>query len=285
MLWLLLPLWAAVVLSAAAFAEEPVSQPAGTPPFRTAEEQTAALEAELDRNWQARVESEDYTFTALVVDCGQVVRTLRQQGSLELTCRFARTDWSGYRFNSTRSGCGDPFGENAELRLRCFVYREEGRLTILRSCQIRSSTGELLSCNVSRRELPEGVRSLALYFESFPADSGDALWQEPDSSDSPLPEADALAWNSPILKTKGWTYYSSDGRPLWQVELTGEFIAGRCVAASGRAAALDEAWRCDRAAFYPAGADAVAAVQMTRVALGISVAEESLEFRISWSSD
>lgn len=263
--------------SAEKTAEVPVKR-APVPP------EMARRTARLERLWLARVEDEDCRFTVRITDCGTLVLEQTGAGVLDCAWRFDHTDWTGFRCFSGETGTEggvsesrafDPFGDGALLRVRCFLFREDGRLQICQTATITGRDGALLHRSVSIRDVDPEQRDFTYSFESFSAEA------EPSAPEPSVISVSLQTAPAARTRTRTWTYTSSDGRPLWAVTLTGVFAEGRCVEASGAVTLLDEGWDCETAVFTPVGPEAAARVLMRRKILSVPVAEREYEFLLS----
>ena len=240
--------------------------------------------ARLERLWLARVEDEDCRFTVRITDCGTLVLEQTGAGVLDCAWRFDHTDWTGFRCFSGETGTEggvsesrafDPFGAGALLRVRCFLFREDGRRQICQTATITGRAGALLNRTVSIRDVDPEHLDFTCSFESFSAEA------EPSAPEPSVISVSLQTAPAARTRTRTWTYTSSDGRPLWAVTLTGVFAEGRCVEASGAVTRLDEGWDCETAVFTPVGPEAAARVLMRRKILSVPVAEREYEFLLS----
>lgn len=250
-------------------------------------------------SWESRIEDESVSFTAAVVDNGTVQAQESAVGSLEMSWRFSRTDWSGIAViceeDAAEGGftkCFDPIGENAILYVRCFLSREDGVICVCRSCEIVTKDGRRAFSFLKTKELTSDRREFSFRFETFPnttvlQDTNPSLTNDKTqlhvdfSDDSRMNTANAEAENRTFYTAdRSWTYRSSDARSLWTVDLKGSFYDDLCVSAAGHVSILDDAWSCESAEFYPDSNCAVALVVFRRYTLGIPVATKNYEFRL-----
>ena len=222
---------------------------------------------ELEHLWETRVLDEASTFSFTLTDCGETVLELTSQGALDVSYTFEHTDWSHFSVHYDKEGQTggtaygfDPFGDNAVLRARCFLYRENGDLFVCQCCEITTQDDVMMNRSINTQEVQPDQNTFCLRFESIPLE--DATQED---------------------ESQCWTYCSSDGRSLWQVELYGSFAEDGCIQADGRVTILDDAWVCEEAVFAPDGKYAVARVTLRRKTLGILVAEQRYEFYLTSS--
>lgn len=237
-----------------------------------------------DDSWAHRTDApEDWEGSFELINCGETDAEAVQHGSyMDMSFRIEATQWSSYQI-STGTGsedlhldCAcyafDSFGENTTVRVRMY-FTEEDSQRGFRYC-VEILNGEGLCCAKSfGEEDPDAVStSFCLRFEAFPADEEST----PDTSDA----------DSAHQTSREWIYYSSDGRPLWQVELSGIFDEnGLCTDAAGTVTITDDAWYCTEERYYAEGDHAVAELTVCRYTLGIPVGEKHYQFLLQLKSE
>ena len=247
-------------------------------------EPALALEPDqCEQAWEARIEDDSVSFAFSLNNCGETVAFQPERGALEVSYRFAHTDWSHFSVWYDEEGENggttygfDPFGDDAVLHARCFLIEEDGKLLVCQCFEITTKTGTTMHRSVHLREISADQQSFWMRFESFPLEPIRSEESAP-SDDDPVQSGDVT---ESIDVTRCWTYCSSDDRLLWQVELTGSFSGDLCESAAGCVTVIDDAWICEQAEFFPDGACAVALVTLRRTTLGIPTATRTYEFRL-----
>ena len=246
------------------------------------------LSADPEQEWEERLQRKDVLFLFTLEENGASALERAACGCLELRCRLRDTNWdegilSGRSLVDRewrelgRSGSREPAEECANLRLRCWLRQEENKLLFCRELLLMKENGEVVWCFFDRHEAVPGEQ-YALRLNTRTMDREKA---EEEGSALEVSPADQPTQSAIRTVERSWTWVSSDGRPLWRVTVEGLFCDGQCLEASGYAEALSEDWRVEDAVFCPSGADAAAVVTVSRRVLGISVARQSYEFRVS----
>ncbi len=254
-----------LLLASLAFADDP-----GLPP----------ADDWLEQLWEARVIDETVSFSFTLTNCGETVLEQTAQGALDVSYTFEHTDWSHFsvRYDEEGQSGGtaygfDPFGDHATLRARCFFYRENGDLFVCQCCEITTQDGILMHRACNTQETASDDKAICLCFESC-STKASPTEEFPQSSD------DVGAPDTPVIATRCWTYFSSDNRPLWTVNLTGVFADAACIHANGTVSILDPTWACIESRFYPDHDCAVCVLTLRRTTLGIPTATRTYEFRL-----
>lgn len=94
--------------------------------------------------------------------------------------------------------------------------------------------------------------------------------------------ADSSEEKPPALRTNTLTYYSSDDRPLWSIQIDSTFCGDRCSGADGSLTIYDPAWENEVLLFTknPDTGQAEVQCRMRRRALGIPVAKLNVHIRV-----
>lgn len=115
-----------------------------------------------------------------------------------------------------------------------------------------------------------GMQMSAVLSEDTPAETPPA--ESPAREEVP---ADISEEKPPEIRSNTVTYYSSDDRPLWSIQIDSAFCGGRCCGADGSVTVYDPAWENEALLFTknPDTGQAEAHCRMRRRALGIPVAK------------
>ena len=234
----------------------------------------------LEQLWENRVIEEASAFSFTLTDCGETVIEQTAQGALDVSFAFEHTDWSHFsvRYDEEGQTGGtaygfDPFGDNAVLRARCFLYRENGDLFVCQCCEIITQDDVMMNRSINTQEVQPDQNAFCLRFESYPLETSPAEAFSQSADDERNPAA-------PVTATRCWTYCSSDDRPLWTVDLTGVYASAVCLQANGTVTILDPTWILIEASFYPDRECAVCLLTLRHTTLGIPTATRTYEFRL-----